>query len=78
MSNALTFKSPQPFQTFQVNAATNLVTDANGLCTAEEGSDLARRLIALGWTIVAPLPTSDPKVGGAIWNNGGTLAISAG
>jgi hypothetical protein len=54
------------------------VTDANGLCTAEEGSDLARRLIALGWTIVAPLPTSDPKVGGAIWNNGGPLAISAG
>ena len=27
---------------------------------------------------VIVIPTSDPGVAGAIWNNGGTLAISAG
>jgi hypothetical protein len=27
---------------------------------------------------VIVIPTSDPGVAGAIWNNGGTLAVSAG
>lgn len=33
---------------------------------------------ATGTTNVIVLPTSDPGVAGAIWNNAGTVAISAG
>jgi len=32
----------------------------------------------LGTANVIIIPTSDPGVAGAIWNNGGSLAISAG
>lgn len=31
-----------------------------------------------GTANVIIIPTSDPGVSGAIWNNGGTLAVSAG
>jgi hypothetical protein len=33
---------------------------------------------ATGTANVIVIPTSDPGVAGAIWNDGGTLAISAG
>lgn len=39
--------------------------------TASGDSDL------LGTANVIIIPTSDPGVTGAIWNNGGTLAVSA-
>lgn len=35
-------------------------------------------LTATSTANVIVIPTSDPGVGGAIWNNGGTLAVSAG
>ena len=78
MSDTLTFKSPLPGQTFHLTADNRVTTDAAGLCTVPAGSDLARTLIGFGWTIVAAVPTVDPHVNGAVWNNGGTLAISAG
>lgn len=77
MSITLTMKSPLPFQTFKVGAA-SVTTDAQGLTTVTAGSDMAKALIDFGWTIVAALPTADPHVSGAVWNNAGTLAISAG
>ena len=77
MSTTLTIKSPLPFQTFQVGGA-SVTTDAHGLTTVTAGSDLAKTLIDFGWTVVAALPTVDPHVSGAVWNNAGTLAISAG
>jgi hypothetical protein len=77
MSN-ITFKSPAPLQTIQLGADNKITTDADGLCTVPASIELAKALIAFGWTIVAALPTVDPHVNGAIWNNGGTLAISAG
>ncbi|MDR6303973.1 hypothetical protein GGQ85_001672 [Nitrobacter vulgaris] len=76
--STLTFKSPLPNETFQLTAHNQVTTDAAGLCTVPAGTDLARSLIAFGWTIIAAVPTVDPHVAGAVWNNGGTLAISAG
>lgn len=35
-------------------------------------------LSATGTANVIVIPTSDPGVAGAIWNNSGTLAVSAG
>ncbi len=77
MSTILTFKSPLPLQTFQVGAD-KVTTDANGLCTLPAGSEMAKTIIAFGWSIVAALPMADPHVAGAIWNSSGTIAISAG
>tara|TARA_R110000823_G_scaffold104008_2_gene221736 strand:+ start:496 stop:693 length:198 start_codon:yes stop_codon:yes gene_type:complete len=56
------------------------VTSTNGFVgavtattiTASGDSDL------LGTANVIVLPTSDPGVAGAVWNNGGAFAISAG
>ena len=76
--STLTFKSPLPNQTHQLTADNQVTTDAAGLCTVPAGSEMARALISFGWTIVAAVPTADPHVAGAVWNNGGTLAISAG
>jgi hypothetical protein len=78
MSSILTFKSPLPLQTFQVGAANKVTSDANCLCAVPAGSELAKALIDFGWSLVAAVPTVDPHVSGAVWNNGGTLTISAG
>lgn len=43
-----------------------------GKATGTSGS-----LRVLNGVLLLILPTSDPGVTGAIWNNGGTLAISA-
>jgi hypothetical protein len=77
MSTTLTIKSPSPLQSFQVGTTT-ITTDAHGLVTVPAGSDVAKTLIDYGWTVIAALPTVDPHVSGAVWNNGGTLTISAG
>jgi hypothetical protein len=73
----LTIKSPSPLQTFQVGTTT-ITTDAHGLVTVAAGSDVAKALISYGWTVIAALPAVDPHVAGAVWDNAGTLAISAG
>jgi hypothetical protein len=42
------------------------------------GDVTATTVVATGAANVIVIPTSDPGVAGAIWNNGGTLAVSAG
>ena len=53
-------------------AVTATTIDASGDVT------VLGELSATGTANVIVIPTSDPGVAGAIWNNGGTLAISAG
>ena len=60
------------------------VTSTNGFVGSVTGAVTATTVTATG-TLTATatdnvivIPTSDPGVAGAIWNNGGTLAISAG
>jgi hypothetical protein len=74
----LTFLSPAPLQTVQVSG-TQITSDAHGLATGVvPGSDMAKSLHALGWAQVTALPSVDPHIAGAPWNNSGTIAISAG
>jgi hypothetical protein len=76
--SALTFLSPAPLQTVQVNGAT-VTSDLHGLATGvAAGSDMAKTLHALGWALITALPAVDPHIAGAAWNNSGTIAISAG
>lgn len=77
MSNT-TFQGPvrseSGFQTVTKNATTGAVT-----VTATFGAATSVDTIsATGSTNVLVIPTADPHVVGAIWNNGGTLAVSAG
>ena len=65
------------------------VTSTNGFVGAVTGAVVATTITAsstlgvtgdadlLGTANVIIIPTSDPGVTGAIWNNGGTLAVSA-
>jgi hypothetical protein len=73
MSTTMVMKSPLPSQQFDT-----VKSDENGLCVVAAGSDLAKGMISCGWQVITALPTVDPHVAGAIWNNGGTIAISAG
>ena len=66
------------------------VTSTNGFVGAVTGAVVATTITAsstlgvtgdadlLGTANVIIIPTSDPGVAGAIWNNAGTLAVSAG
>ena len=45
--------------------------------TANVGTVNATTVTASGAANVIVIPTSDPGVTGAIWNNAGTLAVSA-
>ena len=60
------------------------VISTNGFQGALQGSVVASTVIVagdsdlLGTANVIVIPTSDPGVAGAIWNNGGTLAVSLG
>ena len=66
------------------------VTSTNGFVGAITGAVVATTITAsstlgvtgdadlLGTANVIIIPTSDPGVAGAIWNNAGTLAVSAG
>lgn len=77
MSNT-TFSGPvrseNGFQSVTKNATTGVVT-----VTATFGAATSVTTIsATGTTNVIVIPTVDPAVAGAIWNNAGTLAISAG
>lgn len=64
------------------------VTSTNGFIGAVTG-DVTGAVVATtitasgnatlsGTANVIIIPTTDPAVAGAIWNNGGTLAVSAG
>ena len=53
-------------------AVTATTVDASGDVT------VLGELSATGTANVIVIPTSDPGVAGAIWNNAGTLAVSAG
>ena len=53
-------------------AVTATTVDASGDVT------VLGELSATGTANVIVIPTSDPGVAGAIWNNGGTLAVSLG
>jgi len=66
------------------------VTSTNGFVGAVTGAVVATTITAsstlgvtgdadlLGTANVIVIPTSDPGVAGAIWNDGGTLSVSAG
>lgn len=68
-------RSENGFQTITKNATTGAITVNTTIGTdVTVGGDLT----ATGTANVIVIPTSDPGVAGAIWNNAGTLAISAG
>jgi hypothetical protein len=60
------------------------VASTNGFQGSFTGNVVATTIVVagdsdlLGTANVIIIPTVDPAVAGAIWNNGGTLAISAG
>jgi len=60
------------------------VTSTNGFVGAVTGAVTATTISASGNATlegtanVIVIPTSDPGVAGAIWNNAGTLSVSAG
>ena len=62
---------------------TGPVTSTNGFIGAVTGAVVATTISASGNSTLSGtanviiIPESDPGVSGAIWNNGGTLAISA-
>ena len=70
-----TFSGPVTSTAGFIGAVTGAVT-ATGVVSGELAvtgdSDL------LGTANVIIIPTSDPGVAGAIWNNAGTLSVSAG
>ena len=68
-------RSEGGFQTITKNATTGAITVGTTVASdVTVGGDLD----AQGTANVIVIPTSDPGVAGAIWNNSGTLAISAG
>jgi hypothetical protein len=68
-------RSENGFQTITKSAVTGVVT-----VNTTVGTDVTvgGNLDAQGTANVIVIPTSDPGVAGAIWNNSGTLAVSAG
>ena len=67
-------RSENGFQTVSKDATTGAVTVTATFGTATSVTTIS----ATGSTNVIVIPTVDPGVAGAIWNNAGTLAISAG
>ena len=77
MSNT-TFSGPvrseNGFQTISVNSTTGAVTVTSTFGAATSITDLT----ASGTVIFSDLPTADPTVAGQLWNDTGTLKVSAG
>lgn len=68
-------RSEGGFQTITKNTTTGVVTVNTTIATdITVGGDLT----AAGDANVIVIPTTDPGVAGAIWNDGGTLSVSAG
>ena len=68
-------RSENGFQTITKNATTGAITVGS---TVANDITVGGNLEASGSANVIVIPTSDPGVAGAIWNNGGTLSVSAG
>mgnify|MGYP000153261171 CR=1 FL=1 len=68
-------RSENGFQTITKSAVTGVVTVSTTVAT---DVTVGGNLDAQGTANVIVIPTSDPGVAGAIWNNAGTLAVSAG
>ena len=62
------------FQVVSINASTGAVTV---LATYGANASLTD-LTASGTVILSGLPTADPVVAGQLWNDAGTLKVSAG
>jgi hypothetical protein len=77
--SSTTFSGPVTSTNGFVGAVTGNVTGAVAATTITASSTLGVTGDAdlLGTANVIIIPTSDPGVTGAIWNNGGTLAVSA-
>ena len=77
MSNT-TFSGPVRseggFQTVTKSAVTGAITVTSTFGPATSITDLT----ASGAVILSGLPTSDPVVAGRLWNDAGTLKVSAG
>ena len=71
-----TFSGPVISTNGFVGAVTGAVTATN--VDASGDVTVLGELSATGTANVIVIPTSDPGVAGAIWNNAGTLAVSAG
>ena len=67
-------RSQNGFQTISVNATTGAVTVTSTLGAATEVNDLTVADVV----IFSGLPTADPTVAGQLWNDAGTLKVSAG
>jgi len=74
-----TFSGPVTSTNGFVGAVTGNVTGAVAATTITASStlDVTGDATLSGTANVIIIPTSDPGVTGAIWNNGGTLAVSA-
>lgn len=68
-------RSENGFQTITKSAVTGEVTVNT---TVGTNVTVGGNLDAQGTANVIVIPTSDPGVAGAIWNNSGTLSVSAG
>ena len=72
-------RSENGFQTVSVAAGTGIVTTTStiGATTSVTTLAVSGNSTLSGAANVIVIPTSDPGVTGAIWNNAGTLAVSA-
>lgn len=68
-------RSENGFQTITKDATTGAVTVGSTIGT---DVSVSGDLTAAGDANVIVIPTTDPGVAGAIWNDAGTLSISAG
>ena len=68
-------RSENGFQTVTKNATTGAITVNT---TVGTNVTVGGNLDAQGTANVFVVPTSDPGVAGALWNNAGTLSVSAG
>ena len=74
-------RSQNGFQSITKNTTTGAITTQSTFGNdVSVGNDLTvgGNLDAQGTANVFVVPTSDPGVAGALWNNGGTLSVSAG
>lgn len=72
-------RSEGGFQTISINATTGAVTVTSTLGAATSVTSVATgTLNTTGAVIMTGLPTADPVVAGQLWNDTGTLKVSAG
>ena len=72
-------RSEGGFQTITINGTTGAVTVTSTLGAATSVTSISTgTLTTTGAVIMTGLPTSDPAVAGQLWNDTGTLKVSAG